>query len=60
MMSRNSIIGLTLIVIGVSMWLVGRLLDLRPIPETLILHLSFVIPGFIIKRWDWFKKIANT
>ena len=60
-MSKRSIIGLTLILLGVSAWPIGLwVLHLKAVPWVLTFHLSGVIPGFIIKRWDLLKRIAKS
>ncbi len=49
-------IGLALIVIGVLIWPIGLALKLDPVPDILIPHLLFVLPGAVLKGSRLFRK----
>ena len=56
-MDRIEIIGLLVIFIGVSFWLLlfadFGVMQIRPF------HLAFVLPGFVLRRHKWFRNIFN-
>lgn len=49
-------IGMAMIIIGGLMWPIGLSLRLKPVPDILIPHLLFVIPGAYLKGGRIFKR----
>ncbi|MDY6930796.1 MAG: hypothetical protein SVJ22_02625 [Halobacteriota archaeon] len=56
-MDRIESVGLVVIFIGVAFWLL--LLADYEVMQVLPLHLSFVIPGFILRRYKLFSKLLK-
>lgn len=53
-------VGLVLIIIGVLMWPLGHFLEWTPIPNTLSLHLLFVIPGVFLRGSKILRKLRGS
>lgn len=56
-MDKIEKIGLIVIFIGVSFWAL-LFLDFE-VMQILPFHLLFVIPGFVLRRYKWFKSILG-
>jgi hypothetical protein len=53
-------IGLVLILLGASVWPIGLyVLDRPAFPDCLVPHLCLVIPGVVLRRWEFLKRVGR-
>ena len=59
--SRSARVGTWLIIAGVSVWVPFFLLyfagEAPEVEAFLPFHLAGVIPGFILRRWSWLRRL---